>query len=154
MDDVEKKYYISSDEEMEDEVEDELEDENEDIENQNILYSTRLTKLVKDVANSEGFADIRLGKLGRERIQNNVKFLTVILIIEIINSLKESNRKIIKPHHVDVALNRSIINSDSMGFSINKLEQILEELSKHNSQSAIIKATDFINLYLSGENGE
>lgn len=131
---------------MEENILDVVEDEIDEQKNeQHLLYKNRIKKLIKEVAESENFIGIAIGKEALDRLQLTTKYMTVILIYEIINILKNKNRKQIKPHFIDKALNKTVASADALGVSINKVDALLKELINLNDETAVGKATEFIN---------
>lgn len=132
--------------ELEENILDVIEDEVEELRNeQRLLYKNRIKSLIKDVAKTEDFEGIALGKEALERFQQTTKYMVVMLVFEIIKILKDNNRRHIKPQHIDEALNKTIAGADAIGVSINNVEKLLKQLLELNENTSVAKAMEFIN---------
>jgi hypothetical protein len=143
--------------EYEENIIDLVEDEGDDLKNnQHLLYKNRIKSLIKDVAKSENFEGIALGKEAFERFQQTTKYMVVMLIFEIIKVLKDNNRRHIKPQHIDDALNKTIASADAIGVSMSNIEKLLKQLLDLNENTSAAKAMEFINFNNTqdGENKE
>ncbi|MBU5353367.1 hypothetical protein KQI74_13810 [Paenibacillus barcinonensis] len=110
-----------------------------------LCYTNRLRELLRAIGNEEEI-NIECGPESLERVQTSIKYLTVVLIYEIIQILKDKQKVRFKNEYIDEALSKVLGKSDSFGISIKKISELQEELESLNQQSAINKAMDYINI--------
>ncbi|GAA0179453.1 hypothetical protein SH2C18_23190 [Clostridium sediminicola] len=132
------------------EIIDELTTENDESDNQEcLLYKKRLKKLITDVAESDDFVGIQSTKDGFDRLQATSKYLTIMLIYNIIDQLRHSNKKQIKPTDVDKALDKILANSSAIDTILEMLKEDIKNLKELNNSAAVFKTSKFINdLYI------
>ncbi|GAA0725254.1 hypothetical protein GCM10008905_20290 [Clostridium malenominatum] len=112
---------------------------------QNLIYKNRLRDLVKDIATFEEFEGIQITKDGLVRLQDTSKYIITMLIVEIIEELKNSNRKQITPKNVDNALDKILAKASGIDSALTLLRENIVELEKLNTNTSITKASQFIN---------
>lgn len=126
---------------------DSLNDEEEDGED-SILYKKRLNKLIKEIAEKENFDGIQNTKDGFERLLVTSKYLIAMLVFEIVEELKLTGRKQIKPIDVDRALDRITAQSSAIDIALKLLSEDIDKLKSLNKTTSVSKASNFINSYL------
>lgn len=133
--------------ELEDIVEEgDLEDDSDESEEEVFfVVKKKLRELVKEVAVEDEFNNIRISVKGSKRLQECIRYLSVILIFETLEILEKKNRKTIDPSSVDEALTKVLGNTDSLGLVIGELGLLMERLESYNRQTAISKSFDFVN---------
>lgn len=122
----------------------EINDEEIDTE-ANLLYITRLKKLIKDIAEFDNFFGIMAGKESINRIQETGKYLIAMLIVQILEDLRANNRKKIKANDVDAALDKILSKASGIDTALNMLNKDIETLNSLNKNAAVTKASNFIN---------
>lgn len=110
-----------------------------------LCYTNRLRELLKAIGNEEGL-NIECGPKSFERVQTSVKYLTVVLIYEILQVLKDKQKIRFKNEYIDEALSKMLGKSDAFGISLKKIHELQEQLEDLNQQAAINKAMDYINI--------
>lgn len=112
---------------------------------QNLIYQNRLRDLVKDIANFEEFEGIQITKDGLGRLQDASKYIITMLIVEIVEELRNNNRKQIAPKNVDNALDKILAKASGIDSALTLLREDIVELEKLNANTSITKASQFIN---------
>lgn len=112
---------------------------------QSLIYKNRLRDLVKDIANFEEFEGIQITKDGLVRLQDTSKYIITMLIIEIVEELRNSNRKQITPKNVDNALDKILAKASGIDSALTLLRENIVELEKLNTNTSVTKASQFIN---------
>lgn len=117
----------------------------EDILNDYLCYTNRLRDLLRAIGSEEEI-EIECGPESLERVQSSIKYLSVVLIYEIIQVLKDNGRVRFKIEFIDEALTKMLGKSDAFGIAIKKTTELKEQLERLNEKSSISKAMDFINV--------
>lgn len=112
---------------------------------QNLIYQNRLRDLAKDIANFEEFEGIQITKDGLGRLQDASKYIITMLIVEIVEELRNSNKKQITPKNVDNALDKILAKASGIDSALTLLRENIVELEKLNTNTSITKASQFIN---------
>ncbi|HBJ1646677.1 TPA: hypothetical protein LA462_001158 [Clostridium botulinum] len=112
---------------------------------QSLIYKNRLRDLVKDIANFEEFEGIQITKDGLVRLQDTSKYIITMLIIEIVEELRNSNRKQITPKNVDNSLDKILAKASGIDSALTLLRENIVELEKLNTNTSVTKASQFIN---------
>lgn len=112
---------------------------------QSLIYKNRLRDLVKDIANFEEFEGIQITKGGLVRLQDTSKYIITMLIVEIVEELRNSNRKQITPKNVDNALDKILAKASGIDSALTLLRENIVELEKLNTNTSVTKASQFIN---------
>jgi len=110
-----------------------------------ISYKKRLKILVRELAKSENLDMIRISKKGLLRLREKIQFLTAILTLEIIDSLKNDKKITIMPRHVDEAITKMLEGADGLTVAIVKMEEMVRGLSLLNQNSSTERALLFMN---------
>lgn len=126
-------------------ITDVINEENLEDDIQNLIYQNRLRDLVKDIANFEEFEGIQITKDGLERLQDASKYIITMLIVEIVEELRNSNRKQITPKNVDNSLDKILAKASGIDSALTLLRENILELEKLNTNTSITKASQFIN---------
>lgn len=128
------------------EVVDELTSLNDEVDNgESLLYKNRLKNIIKDIAKFDEFEGIQCTKDGIERLQVTSKYLITMLIFNIMDELKRSGRKQIKPIDVDNALDKILANSSAIDTVLEMLKGDIKNLRLLNNITAVSKTNKFIN---------
>lgn len=122
-----------------------LDDGKDDDNGVDILYKSRLKKLVKQISESEEFNGIQLSKQGIERFEEVTQYLVSILIFDILNQLNETGRKKITPNDVDKSVDRILEKSSAIDTALELLQEDIRKLTEINKTTSINKAIMFIN---------
>ena len=112
---------------------------------QNLIYKNRLRDLVKDIAIFERFGGIQITKDGLGRLQDTSKYIITMLIVEIVEELRNSNKKQITPKNVDNALDKILAKASGIDLALTLLRENIVELEKLNTNTSVTKASQFIN---------
>ncbi|KKC46951.1 hypothetical protein VE23_07055 [Paenibacillus sp. D9] len=111
-----------------------------------LLYGNRLRDLVKRVAKNDTVT-VQIGKRGVDGLQNAMKFLAVMMIYETLDVLKIKNKVQITPLIISQALSNLVGKSDSLNIATLELETLIMKLQANNSNTSVIRATEFVNLF-------
>ncbi|WP_346975443.1 hypothetical protein [Clostridium perfringens] len=109
------------------------------------IYKNKLKDLINELSENEKYTGVQVSREGKERIQEAGKYLIIILILEVINELRADGRKQIKKRDIDIALDKILAKSSAIEIAIEKLNESITDLMNINSDSSLIKASDFIN---------
>ncbi len=120
-------------------------DEKLEDDGQNLIYEKRLRELVKDISTFEEFAGIQITKDGVGRLQDTSKYIITMLIVEIVDELRCSNKKQITPKNVDNALDKILTKASGIDSALTLLRENIVELEKLNTNTSVAKASQFIN---------
>ncbi len=120
-------------------------DEKLEEDGQNLIYKNRLRDLVKDIAIFERFEGIQITKDGLSRLQDTSKYIITMLIVEIVEELRNSNRKQITPKNIDNALDKILAKASGIDLVLTLLRENIVELEKLNTNTSVTKANQFIN---------
>lgn len=127
------------------ELVDVINDETLEEDAQNLIYKNRLRDLLKDIATFEEFEGIQITKHGFGRLQDTSKYIITMLIVEIIEELRNNNRKQITPKNVDNALDKILTKASGIDSALTLLRKNIVELEKLNTNTSVTKASQFIN---------
>ncbi|ALP90821.1 hypothetical protein [Clostridium butyricum] len=123
-----------------------LDNEEEEEENEcDIVYKSRLKKLVKEIAKVEEFNGVQLSKEAVEKFEGVSKLLISTLIFDILNQLRITGRKKITPKDVDTALDGILNKASSIDIALELLNDNINKLTELNKKVSISKATKFVN---------
>lgn len=111
----------------------------------NLIYKNRLKDLINQIAQYESLDGIQITKEAYKRLQENSKYIISILIFEIIEELKISERKQIKSEHVDKSLDRILGKVTAIDKTIIMLQKDIEDLESIRDNSISNKVNEFIN---------
>ena len=111
----------------------------------NLLYKRRLRNLVTDISEYDDFKGIQITKEGYERIEQNSKYIISMLVFEIIEDLKNSGRKQIKPSNVDKALDKILNKVSGIDHTISMLKEDICKFEKLRDESIMSKVNAYIN---------
>lgn len=120
-------------------------DETLEEEAQNLIYKNRLRDLAKDIATFDGFEGIQITKDGLGRLQETGKYIITMLIVEIVEELRNSNKKQITPKNVDNALDKILAKASGIDSALTLLRENILELEKLNTGTSVTKASQYIN---------
>lgn len=109
------------------------------------IYKNKLKDLINELSENEKYTGVQVSREGKDRIQEAGKYLIIILILEVINELRADGRKQIKKRDIDIALDKILAKSSAIEIAIEKLNESITDLININSDSSLIKASDFIN---------
>ncbi len=112
---------------------------------QSLIYKNRLRDLVKDIANFEEFEGIQITKDGLVRLQDTSKYIITMLIIEIVEELRNSNRKQITPKNVDNSLDKILAKASGIDSALTLLRENIVELEKLNTNTSVTKFFYYFN---------
>lgn len=125
---------------------DEILEESEDIRDKGLfLYKARLRDLINNLGEFESYDGIQVTKDGQDRLQQVSKYIVTMLILEIIDELKKSGRKQIRPYEVDKALDKILVKASGIDMALDILKTDIEKLKSLNIDTVINKANEFIN---------
>lgn len=124
----------------------EIEDNNIDKDDEKtLLYESRLRKLIKDISEYESFKGIQITKEGIDRIEKNSKYIISMMIFEIIEELKVTNRKQIKSCDADKSLDKVLHKVSGIDNAILMLKEDINKLEKIRDNSITNKVDTYIN---------
>ncbi|MDR3594164.1 hypothetical protein [Clostridium sp.] len=121
-----------------------LDDEIEE-EEANLLYTNRLKKMIKDIAEFDNLLGVQAGEIALSRFQENSKYLIAMLVIQTLDELQNTGRKKIKPNDVDDALDKILSKASGIDTALEILNKDIETLKGLNKNTSITKTSKFIN---------
>ncbi|MDA1935457.1 hypothetical protein COM77_23290 [Bacillus cereus] len=119
-----------------------------------LIYKSRLKKFIRQICEKEG-QNIQFSKESEESLQQYYKFITAVLSYEIIDILQKNRRVQLNKDIIHDAVSNALGKSDVLSTAILELQNTIDNLYISSSESAINKATDYINFELQlGQNTE
>lgn len=127
---------------------------NQEIEHGNLMYESRMKELIRNVAEHDGFGEVRIGKKGTTALQNALRFITVMFAYELVDSLRSQKMITVRAKSVNDALTKLVGRADSFSVTIEELEGLISKLQLKSNNTSITKAMDFVNLIDAHYNAE
>ncbi|MEC0089883.1 hypothetical protein [Paenibacillus macquariensis] len=112
----------------------------------NLLYESRMRELIKNVAEHEGFGNIRIGNKGGIALQNALRFITVMFTYELLDILTLQKKITVSGKSVNDTLTKLLGRTDSFNVTIHELESLIANLQHKSNDTSITKAMDFVNI--------
>ncbi len=110
-----------------------------------LVYEKRLRSLIYDISKHEDFEGIQITKDGLDRIEKSSKYVISMIIFEIIEELKNSNRKQIKSSDVNKALDKILHKVSAIDHVILMLKEDMNKLEMLRDISITSKVDSYIN---------
>ncbi len=118
------------------------------------MYESRMKELIRNVAEHDGFGEVRIGKKGTTALQNALRFITVMFAYELVDSLRSQKMITVRAKSVNDALTKLVGRADSFSVTIEELEGLISKLQLKSNNTSITKAMDFVNLIDAHYNAE